>query len=428
MDKLLRLPPRYDLVVGDTFELFYKGIVFCKNSDFYDFELSFTSGKNLGKGFDRKYIWEPTAEDVGTHTLRVRLRSNEGELLDEGTVDLCVHPLPTSPESEKVVLVIGDSLTAGGAWVKEFYRRLTAEGGTPAGLGLTNIKMIGAKGEGGALHEGYGGWRYTSFTTPNVLARFQILTGDFSEKNNDGDQHSTYRDEVGNEWKIEYVTQSEMKIIGTSAFCTIPAEGGRLTHVSGGVNHGDILYTSARPTEGNPFWDVALGRNNFTAYAKKFGADHIDEAIVLLGWNSVRGFTAEVFGEQATVLLDSLLAEFPQCHITLVTLQVPSRNGFANNYGISWPWFDVLRRTFEFQDVYYRLADDPRYRERISVVSLAGQYDSVYNEIKMELSANNRNATVETVGANGVHPSPAGYLQIADAVYRHFCHRLAKGE
>ena len=67
MKKLLQLPPRYDLVVGDTFELFYKGIVFCKNSDFYDFELSFTSGKNLGKGFDRKYIWEPTAEDIGTH-------------------------------------------------------------------------------------------------------------------------------------------------------------------------------------------------------------------------------------------------------------------------------------------------------------------------------------------------------------------------
>ena len=424
MKKLLQLPPRYDLVVGDTFELFYKGITFCKNSDLYDFELSFADGKNLGKGFDRKYIWQPTEEDIGTHVLRVKVRSNEGELLDEGAVELCVAPPPKSPEGERVVLVIGDSLTAGGVWVSEFYRRLTATDGTPTGLGLTNIKMIGSKGEGGAMHEGYGGWRYTSFTTPNVLERFQILTGDFSDKNDAEDQHSIYRDVNGDEWKIEHVTAHEMKIIGTMARCAIPKEGGRLTHVSGGINHADIVYTAAHATEGNPFWDAENGKNNFTAYAKKHGVDHIDEAIILLGWNSVRGFTAEVFGDQATVLFDSLLAEYPDCHITLVTLQVPSRNGFANNYGVSWPWFGVLERTFDFGDRYYELAADPRYRDKISIVSLAGQYDSQSNEIKMSIPLNNRNPAEEIVGANGVHPSREGYLQIADAVYRHFCHRL----
>ena len=33
MSQLLRLPTHYDLVVGDTFELFFKGITSCLNSD-----------------------------------------------------------------------------------------------------------------------------------------------------------------------------------------------------------------------------------------------------------------------------------------------------------------------------------------------------------------------------------------------------------
>ena len=215
-----------------------------------------------------------------------------------------------------------------------------------------------------------------------------------------------------------------MKIIGTSAYCTIPAEGGRLTHVSGGVNHADIVYTSACTDAGNPFWDRELERNNFTAYAKKHGADHIDEAIILLGWNSVRGFTAEVFGEQATVLFDSLLAEFPQCHITLVGLQVPSRDGFAVNYGISWPWFQKLAKVWDFEDAYRTLSEEDAYRGRITVVSLAGQYDTAYNSLTVDMPANNRCETVETVQSNGVHCSENGYRQIADAIYRYMATRL----
>ena len=81
------------------------------------------------------------------------------------------------------MLVIGDSLTSGGLWVSEMYRRLTATGGTPAGHGLENIKLIGSKGKDGALHEGYGGWTYTSFTTANKRNDQMILTGNFSDKN-----------------------------------------------------------------------------------------------------------------------------------------------------------------------------------------------------------------------------------------------------
>ena len=41
MSQLLRLPTHYDLVVGDTFELFFKGITYCLNSDVYDYTVAY---------------------------------------------------------------------------------------------------------------------------------------------------------------------------------------------------------------------------------------------------------------------------------------------------------------------------------------------------------------------------------------------------
>ena len=423
--ELLRLPEYYELVVGDNFELFYKGLVLCVDSDAYDFELSFASGKNLGKGYARKYTWTPTSADIGTHVLNIKVRNNEGRVLDEGSVELRVAAVPKSPAKEKTVLVIGDSLTSGGLWVSEMYRRLTGTGGTPAADGLTNIKLIGSKGTNGAYHEGYGGWTYASFTTANKRNDQMILTGNFSDKNDAEDQHSSYVDSNGQVWKIEYVTATEMKIICNSATGKLPSTtGGTLTHQSGGANTKDIVYTSARQADANPFWDAAKGKNNFKAYVEKHGATSLDEVIIFLGWNQTTQ-TLEAFRESAVKLIDSILEEYPNCHITLVTQQLPSRDGFANNYGVSWPWFEKVDKIFDFQDIYIELANSAKYRGNLSVVSIAGQFDTAYNEIKTTITANNRNNTTVTIGSNGVHPSNNGYLQIADALYRHMIHRLS---
>jgi lysophospholipase L1-like esterase len=83
-------------------------------------------------------------------------------------------------------------------------------------------------------------------------------------------------------------------------------------------------------------------------------------------------------------------------------------------------------KIFDFQDIYIELAASAKYRNNLSVVSIAGQFDTAYNEIKTTIPANNRNDTPVSVGSNGVHPSNNGYLQIGDAVYRHMIHRLAE--
>ena len=88
MKRYLYLPLQYDLVVGDTFELFYLGIVNFLTVDGYDFELFYEDGANRGKGFSRKYVFTPSKEDIGIHTLHIRLWNNEGEILDEGSVKI----------------------------------------------------------------------------------------------------------------------------------------------------------------------------------------------------------------------------------------------------------------------------------------------------------------------------------------------------
>ena len=105
MKKLLRLATHYDLVVGDTFELFFKGITYCLNSDVYDYTVAFADKKNRGQGFARKYIWTPATEDIGTHEVSITLSDNTGEILDTGCVELRVSDRPKSQAVERTVLI-----------------------------------------------------------------------------------------------------------------------------------------------------------------------------------------------------------------------------------------------------------------------------------------------------------------------------------
>jgi lysophospholipase L1-like esterase len=83
-----------------------------------------------------------------------------------------------------------------------------------------------------------------------------------------------------------------------------------------------------------------------------------------------------------------------------------------------------MNKVFEFEDAYRALAAEPAYAGRVSVISLAGQYDTAYNSITAEMPVNNRNQKTEAVQSNGVHCSDNGYRQIADAIYRYMATRL----
>lgn len=415
---VLKLPKKFNLLVGDNFELFYKGVSNCLDSDVYDYELTFDDNKSRGKAWKRKWEWTPTMSDVGTKKLNIVVRNNQGNEVDRGSVDIVVSNKPLSPTTEKVILCIGDSLTTNGTWCSELRRRMIATDGNPKGYALTNIKFIGTKtNTDGCKYEGYGGWTFDSYLSSMKSNDFMNIIGTFDKT--EADQHSVYKDSNGTQWKLETIGSGKIKIIRTSGSAILPASG-TLTWVSGGTNHTNITYTSSEQASGNPFWNDTTSKNDFKIYATKMGVSQIDHAIILLGWNST--YVAELtYKNKANSFINGLLTDFPNCKITLLGLQVPSRNGFANNYGIDWKFYDKLQSVWNFNKWYQDIADS---NPNVEFVNIAGQFDTENCMPSMQASVNNRAADKITVQSNGVHPAISGYYQIADAVLRNICPSL----
>ena len=224
----LKLPSKYALVVGDTFEMFYKGIVNAVNPDMYYVEVQC----GIGAAYAKRFICTP--QNVGDYTMTVKLYDQEHNLLDEKTVTLSVKAkMATSPSSETVVLYVGDSLASGGGVPGEFKRRLTATDGSPVGDGLSNISFIGTCNGNGADYEGYGGYSLNTYTTEGKGNTFMWITT--THDKTDDDQHSIYKDTSGGQWKLETIEAERIKLIRTAGY-VLPSTG-TLTWVSGGVNH-----------------------------------------------------------------------------------------------------------------------------------------------------------------------------------------------
>lgn len=438
----LHLPEYYDLVVGDKFELFYKGIAECYNSDVYDFVLRYADYKSnsaadsRGQVFARKYVWTPAASEAGkTYTLNITVYDNVGSIVATDSVEIRIHAKPTSPQDEKVVLCVGDSLTNGGTWVQTFYNRLCQGSNTsPAGDSLKNITFIGTRrvGTSEVYYEGYGGWTFGSYIgTSTGRTNAKYISGNFTDKDETVDQHSIYKDGNGTWWKLESIEDNKIKLIyvdggGADQSLTPNATtGGTLTWVNGGVNHGNITFTGWSNAPGNPMWDDDTNGVNMKKYVEGFGVDHLDEVFVLLGWNNT-GAEEDSYKAEVRTFLDNILTVYPDCHITLMGLQVPMKDGLGTSYGMGWPYFEKAGHVWLMQEWYMEICEEEKYKDNLSFVQISGQFDSVNNCMKTSVDVNNRNEEKETICSNGVHPARAGYQQIGDAAYRHFVSRLQK--
>lgn len=406
----ISLPDEYDVVVGDTFQLFYKGIVKCSNPYIYNYVITC----DIGSCFSRYYELTPTADDIGNKTLSIVVKDDQDNVIAYKDVTINIKAKATSPLAEKTVLCVGDSLTVNGEWVTELSRRLTGTGGSPAADNLTNIKFIGTKGADNAKWEGAGGWTFASYLDPMISNKYAIVTVASHDKTA-ADQHSIYKDSSDNEWKLETIDTTKIKIICTTSnnptFVPAPSN---LTWVSGGVNHSDIAYTDIQQAPGNPFWNINTNELDFANYASEQNVTNIDYCLILLGWNST-GTSKATYIANTTSFINALRDAFPSCKVILMGLEVPSLNGCGQNYGCAWNFIEKTDYVFNLNDWYMEMADT---LNEVYFINIAGQFDSEYNFPNTNKRVNTRNATTEYFQYNGVHPATSGYNQIADATYR----------
>lgn len=413
-------PDEYDLVVGDTFELFYKGIISAVKPELFDIYVTCSKGK----AFNKKYVITPdTAENL---TLKVYVYGINHNLLDKKTITLKVHAKATSPNTQKNVLCVGDSLTQGGKWVGELARRLTASGGTPEGDNLSNINFIGTCEADGVHYEGYGGFTFGAYNTEHVSNVAKIITCSHDKTEAD-DQHSIYRDANYNTWKLETINNDNIKIIFVSGNASNFPSTGTLTWVSGGVNHSNIVYTASENASGNPFWDSNENKVDFGTYATRLGVSSIDYVVVLLGWNN-QSSSESGYKNSVQTFINNVKASFPNAKIVLLGLEIPAKEGLANNYGSGSSYayyYDTMQFVFTIDKWYDDIVGD---NTNVTHINIAGQFDTENNMLTATMQVNTRNTTLETYQSNGIHPATSGYLQIADAVYRHITKLLGEGE
>lgn len=412
----LCLPDAYNLVVGDTFELFYKGIVNAVNTDMYDVVVNCSKGSAYAKKF---VITPTTAENL---TMTVTLYGINHNVLDTKSVTLRIHSKASSPSTTKNVLCVGDSLTTSGAWVVELNRRLIGNGGTPEADSLNNINFIGTRAANGVHYEGYGGWTLNSYNTENISFNVRVITCTH-DKTEAEDQHSIYKDTNNVQWKLETIETGQIKIIAVSGEGREFPNTGTLTWVSGGVNHSNIVYTAQTQAAGNPFWDSTEGKVDFASYASRLGVSGIDFVYVLIGWNSA-SWNETDYKASAQTFIDNVHASYPDAKVTFVGLEIPARDGLGANYGatgIYSRYYDLMQFVFNLDRWYEDLADN---NTNVYHINLAGQFDTEHNMLTTTRQVNARNTETEVYQSNGVHPALSGQMQIADAVYRDITARL----
>ena len=221
-NKLLFLAKRYDLVIGDKFELFYRGFIRSMNPYKYYIHISCPKGKP----FPRYFTYTPLEGEEGEYELSVCLYDDYSNLIESAKTILKVIK-PARPKRKMNILCFGDSLTFNGVWVHEAYRRFEKDGGEPKGLGFSDsLNFIGTCQKDEVFYEGYGGWQWKHFVNNEAVSTTSSVWVDVSEHNlNENDQHSQWVSNNLN-WVLESIEDKKLKFKrGVGNYSCLPKIG-----------------------------------------------------------------------------------------------------------------------------------------------------------------------------------------------------------
>ena len=420
--KLLYLAKRYDLVVGDKFELFYRGVIRSMNP--YKYYINVTCSK--GRPYPRYFTFTPSETEEGDYPLTVALYDDFGNKIEEASTVLhVVNPLP--PKRKINILCFGDSITFNGVWPYEGYRRFTKTGGEPAGLGFEDrLNLVGTCKKDEIGYEGYGGWQWRHFVKNEAVSTTSSVWVEVDEHNLDeNDQHSTWESE-NLQWILESIEDKKLKFKrGPGNYSCLPKVGTYFENVDGGIHKENINITKYYFEKGNPFYDEEIDGPNFKKYCKDNNFEDLDYIYILLTWNGQyvpynKDFSH--FEPFIKAILDRAKQDFPNIKVRLIGIHSPSVNGgIAANYGASGPYSDVfgeVTTAYNYNEYLENLCEKDEYKSYCRYIDMKAQFDVEYNMPSADFKVNARSNITEKLGTNGVHPTMEGYLQIGDVFYR----------
>ncbi|MBQ8426405.1 MAG: hypothetical protein IJX16_01440 [Clostridia bacterium] len=422
------LAKQYDLVVGDTFQLFYRGVIQAPNPYVY----SIVAVCEKGKSFPRYFEYTP--QDVGQHTLTVSVYDSDHNVLGSATTTLNVVK-PKRPKNSINVLCIGDSLTAEGVWVEELHGRISSSEGEPQGLGFSNVNFVGNCKRGDVGYVAFGGWTWERFMSDKPGAIWIEAPNNKTEK----DQHSLWQDENGAIWQIETLQVDYLKLNRYEDHTSPRPQSGVLTHYKNAVDTNPIKFYSSSDEKPSPFFDPQKRCIDFKTYIQRLGIDKIDVVYILLGGNgrmrpvainNTNEAYCKIVVEEAKVLVDKIKADLPNVKVKVMMSQLPSsKGGIGSNYGahpLLTDYYKSVMYHLECNLAYQNWVLQDGYKDFMEFINVTGQFDSEYGYPHIEKPVNVRCKTTEWLDTNAVHPTKEGQMQIADAVYRNLVKEISK--
>lgn len=415
----ISLPDKIYAIVGDTLQLFFRGII--KAVDPYKYNIVVSCSK--GKQYPRYFEYTPTIQDVGQTNFAITVKDNNRKIISTKQCLLVTKNIVASPSKTINVACFGDSLTAGGTWCKEAHRRLVESGGSPVGKGLTNIQFVGSRKNGTTGYFGVGGWTWDSYTTQGRPAyRFQV-SGVSSLAvgavyTNNGNTFTII--------EVNVTAGSGNILCSVSSLTPAPTDSGTLTK-SSGTGDSTITFSSYSQDTQNPLWDYGANKMTFIPYANTVANGNIDVVYTLLSWNSQTS-GKEDFSDviaKIKIFADTLHSEFSNAKLKIMGIQVPSVNGgMGANYGATGTsyadGYGMVVTALNQNKAYQDFANSEVYKDFVEFVNISSEFDTEYNMPYSETNVNTRSTVKEKRGTNGVHPSIEGYYQIADTVFRNF--------
>ena len=426
------LPDTLSAVVGDTLQIFYRGIVEAPN--LYNYHVVVSCAK--GRMYNRYFEYAPVATDTtATYPLILRVYSPQFRLLGSDTTVVRAESVWHS--SVATILPLGDSFTSSSYWATEFYRRLTGTGGTPAGNALTGITTIGNLGVAPNQRIGYSAKTWSFYATETAVASTTKFWF-FSTHDKDTTDYTSVWSDGANNWTLDSLHVGKLAFTKTGHTVSAPASG-TLTHVSGATHTGDITYTSIESIDGNPLWDYSTSALSFAAYCTRNSFADIDLGIFLMTWNECiynNYYLASMINTTyCRTVLDVFHVDFPTAKIMLAPPTMPPAfSGLSSDYygATNYAYYYGLVRTVNGYNLAMKsLIKESAYKDWVTYCPIVIGFDNEYgfNVTSTTKKVNIRDTSNlrEYISINYIHPSQYGYYQIADVIYREFVRLYCRG-